>query len=84
MVEECERIGAAGLFIEDQEWPNRCGYMVGKRVLSVDDFLPKLKAAVYARKNHNFTIMARTDAISVYGIDKQLGRLKYILESELI
>ena len=74
MVEECERIGLAGLFIEDQVWPKRCGHMKGKSVISVEEYLPKLKAALHARKNPDFTIMARTDAAGVLGIDEALRR----------
>ncbi|MCP3964795.1 MAG: oxaloacetate decarboxylase [Lentisphaerae bacterium] len=74
IVEECERIGAAGLFIEDQTWPKRCGHMKGKDVIPVKDFLPKLKAAQYARKNPHFSIMARTDSAAVYGIDEAVRR----------
>lgn len=74
IVHECERIGAAGLFIEDQTWPKRCGHMNGKSVVSIDEFLPKLKAALYIRENPDFVIMARTDSFSVYGIDEAIRR----------
>ena len=73
-VQECERIGAAGVFIEDQTWPKRCGHMEGKSVIDVKEYLPKLKAALYARQDHDFSIMARTDAASVLGVDEALRR----------
>ncbi len=74
IVKECERIGAAGLFIEDQVWPKRCGHMQGKDVIYVEEYLPKLKAALFARKNPDFSIMARTDAAAVLGFDEALRR----------
>ena len=74
IVKECERIGAAGLFIEDQSWPKRCGHMEGKSVISVEEYLPKLKAALATRENPDFTIMARTDAAAVFGVDEAVRR----------
>ena len=74
IVKECERIGAAGLFIEDQVWPKRCGHMKGKNVISVEEYLPKLKAALHTKKNPDFSIMARTDAAGVLGFEEALRR----------
>lgn len=73
-VEEAERAGAAGMFIEDQTYPKRCGHMDGKAVVPVEDYLPKLKAALWARQDPDFVIMARTDAYSVHGLDEALRR----------
>ena len=73
-VRQVERLGAAALFIEDQTYPKRCGHMAGKSVVPVEDYLPKLKAALWARQDPDFVIMARTDAAAVYGIDEAIRR----------
>ncbi len=76
-----ERMGAAALFIEDQTYPKRCGHMAGKSVVSIEEYLPKLKAALAARTDPDFVIMARTDAAAVYGIDKAIIRAKLYAEA---
>lgn len=73
-VREVETAGAAGLFIEDQTYPKRCGHMQGKQVVSVEEYLPKLKAALWARRDPSFVIMARTDAYGVLGLEDALHR----------
>jgi len=73
-VRQVERLGAAALFIEDQTYPKRCGHMAGKSVVTVEEYLPKLKAALWARQDPDFVIMARTDAAAVYGIDEAIRR----------
>jgi 2-methylisocitrate lyase-like PEP mutase family enzyme len=73
-VKECEKAGAAGLFIEDQTYPKRCGHMAGKNVIPMEEYLPKLKAALWAREDPDFVIMARTDAFAVYGIEAAVRR----------
>jgi len=73
-VRQVERLGAAALFIEDQTYPKRCVHMAGKSVVPVEDYLPKLKAALWARQDPDFVIMARTDAAAVYGIDEAIRR----------
>jgi methylisocitrate lyase len=75
-VKECEKAGAAGLFLEDQTYPKRCGHMAGKNVVSVAEYLPKLKAALWAREDPDFVIMARTDACSIHGIEEALRRAR--------
>jgi methylisocitrate lyase len=75
-VKDCEKAGAAGLFIEDQTYPKRCGHMAGKSVVSVEEYLPKLKAALWAREDPDFVIMARTDSRAVYGIEEAVERAK--------
>ena len=75
-VQDCERAGAAGLFIEDQTYPKRCGHMAGKSVVSTEEYLPKLRAALWARKDPDFVIMARTDATAVYGVDEAINRAR--------
>ncbi len=69
-----ERAGVAGLFIEDQLFPKRCGHMAGKAVISPEEMAGKVKAAVDARVDEDLVIMARTDALAVNGIDDALAR----------
>lgn len=71
---EMERAGLAGLHVEDQVLPKRCGHMAGKRVIPKEDMVAKLKAMADARRNADFTIIARTDAIQVNGFDDALDR----------
>jgi len=73
-VREMERAGAAGLFIEDQVFPKRCGHMDGKQVIAPEDMIAKIKAALDARSDPDFVIMARTDALAVYGIQEAIER----------
>src|SRR5918994_1894053 len=61
-VQDLVRAGAAGMFLEDQVWPKRCGHMKGKQVIALDEQLKKLRAAMEARKEEDFYIVARTDA----------------------
>src|SRR3989442_15089528 len=57
-VHDLIRAGAAGMFLEDQIWPKRCGHMKGKQVIPVDEQLKKLRAAIEARNDHDFYIVA--------------------------
>ncbi len=77
-VQEYIRVGAAGLFIEDQVLPKRCGHMRGKQVIPKQEMLGKLRAAMDARDelDHDFVIMCRTDAIAVNGFEDALDRAK--------
>ena len=61
-VRDLRRAGAAGMFLEDQVWPKRCGHMKGKQVISLDEQLKKLKAAIEAKEGRPFFIVARTDS----------------------
>jgi carboxyvinyl-carboxyphosphonate phosphorylmutase len=76
LVRELESLGAAGIFLEDQVWPKRCGHMVGKDVIPKDQYLPKLKAALEARKSKDFIIVARTDARAPIDLDEAIERGK--------
>ncbi len=73
-VRELEKAGAAGLFIEDQVFPKRCGHMEGKRVIDAADMADKLKAALDTRKDPDFVIMARTDVYAVSGLEAAVKR----------
>ncbi len=70
-----ERAGLAGMFIEDQVFPKRCGHMAGKDVIPAAEMIAKLKAALDARRDPDFVIMARTDAAAVHGLDDALERM---------
>lgn len=76
LVRDLESTGAAGIFLEDQVWPKRCGHMQGKSIISKDDYLLKLKAALDARKRKDFIIVARTDALACQGLDEAIDRGK--------
>lgn len=80
-VRQVEQMGAAALFMEDQTYPKRCGHMNGKSVIDVEEYLPKLKAALWARQDPDFVIMARTDAFAVYGLDEAIRRAKLYAEA---
>ena len=69
-----ERVGVAAIHIEDQVWPKRCGHMSGKRVIDASEMAGKIKAAVDARRDENFLIIARTDAIATNGFDHAIER----------
>ena len=75
-VEELLRMGAAGCFLEDQVWPKRCGHMEGKRVVPLEEYLPKLRAALGARGDAPFHVTARTDARAVAGLDEAIRRAR--------
>ncbi len=66
-VREYEAAGAAALHIEDQVWPKRCGFLAGKQVIPMEEMVPKVQAACDARRDPNFVIIARTDALAVNG-----------------
>jgi 2-methylisocitrate lyase-like PEP mutase family enzyme len=73
-VQAFESAGIAGIMIEDQEWPKRCGHMAGKEVISAEEMVQKIKAAVEAKRDPNFVIKARTDATATHGIDEAIRR----------
>ncbi len=73
---EFEKIGAAGIHIEDQVAPKRCGHVAGKEVVSAEEMVGKIKAATSARTNPDFIIIARTDAKSVEGMKGTIERAK--------
>jgi 2,3-dimethylmalate lyase len=73
-IRDYERAGVAGVHLEDQAWPKRCGHLAGKRVISIAEMEAKLKAAVDSRRDADFVLIARTDAIAVEGFDAALER----------
>jgi 2-methylisocitrate lyase-like PEP mutase family enzyme len=73
-VREYERIGVAAIHIEDQITPKRCGHLDGKEVISLAEMEKKLEAALAARKDPDFCIIARTDARAVHGLDDAIKR----------
>jgi 2,3-dimethylmalate lyase len=77
-VELWEQAGAAGLFLEDQVWPKRCGHMSGKQVVDVDEWLAKLRAACDHRNGgaNGLHVTARTDARAVLGLDAAIERAR--------
>jgi methylisocitrate lyase len=69
-----EKAGVAALFLEDQEFPKRCGHMAGKQVIPTDQMIDKIKAALDTRRDGDLMLMARTDALAIDGIDAALER----------
>lgn len=80
-VREYERAGVAGIHIEDQVDPKRCGHLDGKEVIRADDFVAKIRAAVDARRDKDFVIIARTDARAVNGFDDALARARAAVDA---
>jgi 2-methylisocitrate lyase-like PEP mutase family enzyme len=76
-----ERAGAAGVQIEDQVFPKKCGHFAGKDVIAIDEMVQKVKAAVDARKDQDFQIVARTDSRAVLGIDAAIERAQLMIEA---
>lgn len=73
-IQAYERAGVAGVHIEDQSWPKRCGHLAGKAVIPVEDMCMHIKAACDARRDDDFVVIARTDAIAVEGFEAGLVR----------
>ena len=76
IVKDLERIGAKGIFLEDQVWPKRCGHMAGKTVIPKEEYILKLHAAIDAREDNEFIIVARTDSLAQFGIEEAIERGK--------
>ncbi len=70
-----EQAGVAGVMIEDQVWPKRCGHMKGKAVISAEEAADKIRAAADARRDPEFVVMSRTDARATHGLDEAIKRL---------
>ena len=80
-VREFECRGVAGIHIEDQVFPKKCGHLEGKEIIPREDYLAKIRAAIAARRDSNFTIIARTDARAVAGLDEAITRANAALAS---
>jgi 2-methylisocitrate lyase-like PEP mutase family enzyme len=76
-----ERAGAAGIQIEDQVFPKKCGHFAGKEVISTDEMVQKIKAAVDARHDQDLQIIARTDARAIEGLDRAIERAQAFIEA---
>ncbi len=73
-VKEFEAVGAAGVNLEDQVFPKRCGHMGGKQIIPISEAVKKIEAAVAAKSDPDFVINARTDAIAVAGVEEAIKR----------
>ncbi len=80
-VREYERAGVAGIHMEDQVAPKKCGHFEGKQVIAAEEMVKKIEAALYARDDDNFLLIARTDARSIMGLDEALRRARLYAEA---
>ena len=78
-IHELERAGLAGCHIEDQEFPKRCGHLAGKSIIDLEEMVERIKAAVAARHDPDFMIVARTDARAVEDFDRTVDRAQNYL-----
>ena len=81
MIRAFEAAGVAGVFISDQVFPNRCGYLPGKQVVPAEQMLAKVKAALDARRDADFFVAARTDAAAVEGPNAAIARCQLFMEA---
>ena len=80
-VRECVQAGVAGIILEDQEWPKKCGHFEGKRVIPAEEQAAKLRAAVEARGDDDLVIIGRTDARQPLGLEEAIRRGKLYREA---
>jgi 2-methylisocitrate lyase-like PEP mutase family enzyme len=80
-VREYEKRGVAGLHIEDQVFPKKCGHLDNKEVVPLDDYIAKIRAAVAARKNPDFLLIARTDSRAVLGFEEAIKRANAAIDA---
>jgi len=76
-----EQAGVAGLHLEDQVMPKKCGHMSGKAVIDADEMVGKVRAAVAARRDPDLVLIARTDAAAVHGVDEAIRRGRLFAEA---
>ena len=81
MVRAFEDAGVSGLFLSDQVFPNRCGYLPGKQVITTEQMLAKVKAALDARRDSDLFIAARTDAAGVTSVEDAIERCQLFMEA---
>jgi len=80
-VDEFERAGAAGIILEDQQSPKRCGHFAGKQLISTEEMVAKLEVALQTRRDPDLVIVARTDARAVEGLESAIARGLCYLET---
>ena len=80
-IHELEAAGLAGCHIEDQEFPKRCGHLAGKSLIDVEEMTERINAAVAARRDPDFMIIARTDALAVEDFDRTVNRAQRYIEA---
>ncbi len=80
-VREFERAGVSALFMEDQQDPKRCGHLEGRQLIATDEMLEKLKVVLEARRDPQFVVIGRTDALDVEGVEGAAARARAYLEA---
>jgi methylisocitrate lyase len=80
-VKDAVQLGLAGIILEDQEWPKKCGHFEGKRVISLNEHAAKIRAAVQARGHSSLVIIARTDARAPLGLEEAITRGKAYIDA---
>lgn len=80
-VREMERAGVSAVQIEDQSWPKKCGHEPGRRLVTAEEMIDRIKAAADARDDHDFVIVARTDARTTEGLEQALERAALYAEA---
>ena len=80
-VREYEKRGVAGIHIEDQDFPKKCGHLENKVIIALDDYVAKIRAAVSAKVDPNFLIIARTDSRAVLGYEEAIRRANAAIEA---
>src|SRR5580658_8041628 len=80
-VQDYERAGVAGIHIEDQVSPKRCGNLDDKEIVPREDWLAKIRAAAFARHDPDFLVIARTDARAVAGLDEAIARANAAIDA---
>jgi carboxyvinyl-carboxyphosphonate phosphorylmutase len=81
LVRELENVGAAGMHLEDQDVPRRCGHYAGKKLVGADEHVGRIRAAVAARRDRDFVIIARTDAVAVTGFEDAIARSRRYVQA---
>ncbi len=76
-----EQAGVAGVMLEDQVWPKRCGHMKGKEVIPAEEMAQKIRAAAEARRDPHFVIKSRTDVLATHGVPEAIRRLNLYAEA---
>ena len=80
-VREYEKRGVAGIHIEDQGFPKKCGHLEDKTIVSIEDYVAKIRAAVNAKVDPDFLIIARTDSRAVLGFEEAIRRANAAIEA---